>query len=35
LQFPLEVRHCFKMSSLQFHFQCGNKAKSQGAKSGK
>jgi hypothetical protein len=23
LQFPLDVRHCFKTSSLQFHFQFG------------
>jgi hypothetical protein len=23
LWFPLDVRHCFKMSSLQFHFQFG------------
>jgi hypothetical protein len=23
LRFPLNVRHCFKTSSLQFHFQFG------------
>jgi hypothetical protein len=23
LRFPLDVRHCFKTSSLQFHFQFG------------
>jgi hypothetical protein len=23
-RFPLHIRHCFKMSSLQFHFQFGN-----------
>jgi hypothetical protein len=34
LQIPLDVRHCFKTSSLQFLFQFGNKAKLQGAKSG-
>jgi hypothetical protein len=32
--FPLDVRHRFKTSSLQFHFQFGKQAKSQGAKSG-
>jgi hypothetical protein len=31
LRFPLDVRHCFKTSSLRFHFQFANKAKSQGA----
>jgi hypothetical protein len=29
LRFPLDFRHCFKTSSLQFHFRFGNKAKSQ------
>jgi hypothetical protein len=26
LRFPLDVRHCFKTSPLQFHFNLGNKA---------
>jgi hypothetical protein len=30
LRFPSDVRHCFKASSLQFHFNLGNKMKSQG-----
>jgi hypothetical protein len=34
LQFPLNVRHCLKTSSLQFHFQFWETAKSQGANSG-
>jgi hypothetical protein len=25
LRFPLDVRHCFKTSSFQFHFQFGGK----------
>jgi hypothetical protein len=32
LWFPLDFRHCFKTSSLQFHFQFGKQVKSQGAK---
>jgi hypothetical protein len=34
LRFPLDVRHCFEMLSLQFHFKFGKKAKSQRAMSG-
>jgi hypothetical protein len=30
LQFPLDVRHCFKTSSLQFHFQCGKQSEITG-----
>jgi hypothetical protein len=33
LRFPLDIRHCFK-TPLYFIFNLGNKAKSQGAKSG-
>jgi hypothetical protein len=29
-QFPLYVRHCFKMLSLQFHFQFGKQSKITG-----
>jgi hypothetical protein len=35
LQFPLDVGHCSKTSSLQFYFQFGKKAESQWAKSSK
>jgi hypothetical protein len=31
LRFPLDVRHCFKTSSLQFHFQCGKQSEITGA----
>jgi hypothetical protein len=27
LQYPLDVRHCFKILSLQFYFQFGNQSK--------
>jgi hypothetical protein len=30
LQFPLDVRHCFKTLSLHFNFNLGNKPKSRG-----
>jgi hypothetical protein len=35
LQFPLDVRHCFKHRPFSFVSNLGNKAKSQGTKSGK
>jgi hypothetical protein len=31
LRFPLNIRHCFKMSSLQFHFQFGKQSEITGA----
>jgi hypothetical protein len=34
LQFPLDVRHCFKTSSLQLHFQFGKQSEITGVKSG-
>jgi hypothetical protein len=30
LQFPLDARHCFKTSSLQFNFQFGKQSKLTG-----
>jgi hypothetical protein len=33
LRFPFDVRHCFKTSSLQFHFQFGKQSEITGAKS--
>jgi hypothetical protein len=32
---PLDVKHCFKMLSLQFHFQFGKQSKIMGTKFGK
>jgi hypothetical protein len=29
LQFPFDVRHCFKTSSLEFHFQFGKQIQHQ------
>jgi hypothetical protein len=34
LRFPLDVRHCFKMSSLQLHFQFGKHSEITGTKAG-
>jgi hypothetical protein len=30
LRFPLDVRHCFKTPSLQFHFQFGKQSEITG-----
>jgi hypothetical protein len=30
VRFPLDVRHCLKTSSLQFHFQFGKQSKITG-----
>jgi hypothetical protein len=30
LRFPVDVRHCFRMSSLQFHFQFGKQSQMTG-----
>jgi hypothetical protein len=30
LRFPLDVRHCFKMPSIQFHFQFGRQSEITG-----
>jgi hypothetical protein len=34
LRYTLDARHCFKTSSLQFHFQFGKRSEITGAKSG-
>jgi hypothetical protein len=30
LRFPLDIKHCFKTSSLQFHFQIGKQSERTG-----